>query len=467
MNKYFSIISSLYLLFFSLDDNPFRLYLAFPWLVYLLWNIYSFRKTSKKLYLYLIPILIFICSSFYDKSTSEFFYPMINQEIVLKNDIYIGEKHRGRLLSFSDSNTSSVAFREIKISKNEIVKIVSFHREGYYFGFVMGSPNYNIRLITPINKKINQEFFAELNNNEPILIWSNSFFDNNKILNKYLIFNYNRSWNYFFIFINLFYFFATLFFFICIFKPCILFFEDKLKINLISVILYIVAYYYVFFTAINDGFSKFILGIPYAIFLISDIRFFKRKKIVVFSHIFVLLISGYFLLFDKSANSFIYPLVNKTYTVSKDINYTYGGFYVNELEILGQYSSEKGRKIFTLKSGNTFELKKQIVTGHADFGISYTFEIDSPNFIEVKQYIKNNLDPIKVYYFFEDRNKIYISEYDLSDLMKSQVIKYKENSFNNDFIYISFFIFIYPIILLIFFFLANYRNETINTNSIV
>jgi len=230
------------------------------------------------------------------------------------------------------------------------------------------------------------------------------------------------------------------------------------RIYLLNILVYLIAYYYIIYASINDGFSGFLLGIPYAIFLFLEVRNKYKKSIIVYMHIVILFFAFSMILLDRSDSNFFYPLVGETYTISKDVNYSYG-YYKNDIDvIIYQYKEDNKKQIFSLKINDKLTVKKQILTGHPDFTPRYKFEIDSEAFLPLKKYMQT----IKTKHSFNDNTKLYISRYDLQDLMEIQKIPYIEKDFfnrENIFVYLSFYIFIYPIIFLIFMFLNEYRNK--------
>ncbi len=237
----------------------------------------------------------------------------------------------------------------------------------------------------------------------------------------------------------------------------------------LDLLLYAVAYYYVFEASLNDGFSGYMLGIPYAAFLIADLLLHRTSVWVKLLHIVVLSVALFFILFDRSANALVYPKLAKEYRIPRDLNYTYGHFFINELDfetVPYEDLSRKEQKIFTLKKGATIRFRRQIVTGHPDFGISYLLEIDSPDFAPLRSYFQkrrpkieeqfchNNPDILRYEHaiYTHDRNRWYISEYEAVDLLKfmGDPHPWPRNRFDNGWVYWSFYLFTYPIILGLF-----------------
>ena len=237
-----------------------------------------------------------------------------------------------------------------------------------------------------------------------------------------------------------------------------------------------IAYYYILFAAINDGFSGFLLGVPYAAFLVWEVRGLKKKGYIRELHILALIFAVTLIVVDRGRLQIIYPLVGKTYVISKDINYSYGNYHINTLDIYTPYSEISKQKVFEFNKGDKFHIERQIQTGHADFGVNYVFELRADEFFELKEYIRNNFQEIKasvtdehysnIYVdesklYYRDKNKFYVSECSLRSFFKTQGILYKANRLKNNFTYLSFYFPVYPVIAMIFFLLLTYRNKNI------
>lgn len=258
---------------------------------------------------------------------------------------------------------------------------------------------------------------------------------------------------------------------------------DKIQTNYrfhpLSLILYSVAYYYILIASINDGFSGFLLGIPYTLFLLWEIGYLKKESRIKYLHSVILLVALFFLFSDRSQSRFFYPMVGKTYTVVNDINYSYGGFYINRIDVYDTtYRSDpdEQKPMFRLASGERFHIVSQKVTGHADFGITYTYQIQSKAFSELREYISENLATIKseLYddyskyfhmektdYYFDNEKEFYIVDHELRTLMKSQGLSYKEHNIETLFTNMSFYLLVYPVILALFFWILTFRNKEI------
>lgn len=255
--------------------------------------------------------------------------------------------------------------------------------------------------------------------------------------------------------------------------------QTNYRFHLLSLILYLAAYYYVLMAGINDGFSGFLLGIPYTLFLLWEIWYLKKDSKIKYLHISILLLALFLLVADRSQSRFFYPMVGKTYTVTNDINYSYGSFYINKIDIYDRpdYSHlDESKPMFQLASGDRFYIKSQQVSSHADMGITYTFEIQSKRFSELQKYISENLAKIKsklhddyavnfnrnkTAFYFNEKKQFYIGEYELRTLMKTQGLSYNEHSIESDFTYMSFYILVYPVVLGLFFLILTLRNKKI------
>ena len=231
-------------------------------------------------------------------------------------------------------------------------------------------------------------------------------------------------------------------------------------------VLYAVAYYYVLEASLNDGFSGYALGIPYAAFLIGDLLLHRTSFSIKLLHIAVLGVALFFILFDRSGNALVYPKLAREYRIPRDLNYSYGDFFINELDFeTGPYEdlSRKHQKIFTLKKGATIRFLRQIVDGHPDFGISYLLEIDSPEFAPLRSYFcmqrprierkyrQNNPDVFRYQHalYTHDPDRWYVSDYEAVDLLKFVSIPdpWPRNRFDSGWVYLSFYLFTYPLIL--------------------
>jgi len=241
----------------------------------------------------------------------------------------------------------------------------------------------------------------------------------------------------------------------------------------LSLILYFVAYYYILMASINDGFSGFLLGIPYTLFLLWEIWYLRKESKIKYLHISILLVAVFLLVSDRSQSQFFYPMVNKTYTVTNDINYSYGSFYINQIDVYDR-PYHNLNPMFKLTSGGTFRIESQKVTGHADMGITYTYKIQSENFSELHEYISENLTKIKselnddyvanfksykTEYYFDDEKQFYIGDYNLMTLMEIQGIPYNKHNIESKFTYMSFFLLVYPVVLGIFFLILIFRSK--------
>ena len=454
------IISYIYVLFLALDDNIHRLYLALPFILYLIYDNSKTKLYTKTSFINIAVIIFFIFSFFYNKSESTFYHPMINQEITLEHDIYITKSFRDGILntSKSDFTLKDQPKSHIVLNKGEKVYIVAFYRNSI-FNFI---PHYYIEIDTNLHGKL--------------LFWSNNFFDTLGTLSNELVDNYSITINIYFKLLSFFYPFALFYLLLKFFKNKMLYIKKRLNFHPLNFILYPVAYYYTFMASVNDGFSSFFLGIPYAFFILWEIVYLKNESKIIYLHIIVLTLAVFYVLYDRSESQIIYPMVGKTYTVANDVNYSYGSFYINDIRIYepGISNYYKDIKMFQLKRGDRFRIDSQKVTGHADFGINYNYKISSDNFSGLNNYISKNLKNIKTKlsnsysknfkkiktdFYYEDEKQFYISDYELRDLMKTQGLKYKEHRFDNNFTYLAFYLLVYPVISALFILILKFRNN--------
>jgi hypothetical protein len=209
--------------------------------------------------------------------------------------------------------------------------------------------------------------------------------------------------------------------------------------------------------------------------LILEVTVVKKNFIIKNLHILVLILAILLIVGDRGRLQIIYPLVGKTYVVANDTNYSYESLRVNKLELYTPYSTlDADKQMFHFHSGDKFHIDRQIQTGHADFGINYVYELRADEFSKLTEYIDSNFEQIKAHatknhygniyvekskLYYKDKNKFYVDEYDLMEFLKSQGIVYSSNRFENGFTYLSFYIFVYPVITAFFFLLLTYRNK--------
>ena len=213
--------------------------------------------------------------------------------------------------------------------------------------------------------------------------------------------------------------------------------NKTIKFNLfLLIILHVVAYYYVILASINDGFTSFLLGIPYAWFLIWGILYLKNKNIFKYLNVIVLIVALILIVMDRGRIKLFYPIVGETFTIVNNQNYTLNNNYIDL-----SYDN-RDKNILKFKKSDTFTITKQIVREHIQLTTSYVYEINSDNFPSEKDIV------------------YYINGFPLTMLLRSQGIAFnKHNRFENYFTYFSFYVFIYPIILWIFISLLKYRRE--------
>ena len=88
---------------------------------------------------------------------------------------------------------------------------------------------------------------------------------------------------------------------------------------------------------------------------------------------------------DRSDWKIIHPLINEKITVLSDRNITHNEYFPYEIDLPRSKQSN-----YTLHKGESFTIKRQIVTGHPDFGISYIFELgNSDNLNTITTFIEN------------------------------------------------------------------------------
>ncbi len=471
------IISYLYLLLLVLDDNPLGPYFAVPWILYLLFDSYRVGFLTTKALLHCGLILFFLFSLLYDKSTSSLYHPLIGKEIVLSKNVYISRGFIDGKFNASDSNFSLRDQEMVLLPKGETVRVVSFIREG----ILNFNPDYDIEVDTPLNQQILDQLdptgSTRGHANGQLHFWSNSFFYAIGILSNTKVDEYSRTSNALFKILYFLYPFAILYLLLQSFKTSMDKIQAKCHFHPLSILLYTVAYYYVLLASINDGFSGFLLGIPYLLFLLWEIWYLKNNRLIKYLHIAIILLAVFFIFSDRSKSQLLYPMVGKTYTVANDINYSYDNFYINKIKVFDNpYRShlDKQKPMFLLKSGDRFHIESQMVTGHADMGTTYTFKIDSKSFSVLDDFISQNLAKIKATlrqdytesfnkgktdFYFENEKQFYISNHELWTLMESQGLPYNEHSIETRFTYMSFYLLVYPVILALFFLLMIFRNK--------
>ncbi len=216
--------------------------------------------------------------------------------------------------------------------------------------------------------------------------------------------------------------------------------------------------------------------------MLWEIKYLKKDSNIKYLHIFILLIAVFAIFSDRSRSEFFYPLIGKTYTITSDINYSYGNDYINWIEIYDvpyYHPMNLPKTMFLLKAEDTFTIKRQILKGHADFGTQYIFEIQSNRFNELYEYLESHRNEMETLYtqnnensmysknepiYVYDNHRVYIREYTLYDFFKSQRLKYSYNNssrLENSYIFYGFYIFIYLFVTALFFLLLTYRNKKV------
>ena len=405
---------------------------------------------------------------------------MIGKEIVLTSDLYVIKYANDSVLSVSKNNFRLEGGKSVLLSKGDTIKIVAFARKDFFLDNIISRSGYDIGLQASMNRHIYNLFGTDTlevdHQKETFYVFSNNFFYELDMLDDQIIRDYNMIPNDLFRPLYLLYPFALFYLLQQVFKSRMDTIRNNYGFHPFSIVVYTVAYYYVLLAAINDGFSSFYLGIPYMIFLLWEIIVLKKHNKIKYLHTLILATAVLLIVSDRSRSQLLYPMVGKTYTVVNDTNYSYDGlFYINEIDIFEMPSSSgQSQQLFSLEPGDRFRIERQMVTGHPDFGISYTYEIQAEKFSELKTYISSNLSEIKVklyeqYFknfhqekteiYFEDKNKFYISDFDLRQLLKMQKLPYKEHNIENTVAFFGFFIFFYPVILALFYLVLMYRNK--------
>ncbi|SFV90442.1 hypothetical protein MNB_SV-4-1336 [hydrothermal vent metagenome] len=456
------ILSYTYLLFFALDDNPYGLYFALPWILYLLRESYLLGFSSKQALSNFALILFFIITLFYDKSKSSLYHPLIKNEIVLLKNIYISKGYSKGKLSASDNNFTLRDNPQVMVllPKGEKIHINSFIRQGFTNFF----PYYDIEVKTAHDQEILQwldpKGTTKGYKKGLLYLWSNSSFYALGMLSNTLVDRYSITINPLFKLLSFLYPFALLYLLAKGFQNGIKNIQKKFGFHPFSLIIYALSYYYVLMASTNDGFSGFYLGLPYAFFLLWEIFMLPKKNKVRYLHIFVLLLSLYLLLFDRTHSKLLYPMVGKSYTIVKDVNYTYGNFYANSIDVYDFTPLDFQKPMFQFHPNDSFEIVSQKVAGHPDMGTTYIYQIRSKNFSILRKYLSEHPSQIKSKYF-GDKNAFYIHSYELSTLLKTQGYSYFKPRFDNGFTYMSFYLLIYPIVLLLFFMMLRFRNRSV------
>lgn len=419
----FYFFSCFYIIFFTLDSSTIRFFLATPWIVFLVLISLGWKniKAKREVLLFnVILLLIFFSSLFYDKSTSSFFHPIVKKEFVLKKDIYFSSNSPHASISFEQPQGKNY----FVLNKGEKIKIGALFRE-----LSIVPSNYHIAIDTPFSKALSGATnVIKIKNKFYITTPSNSFFYALGILNDDLTKLYTKIPN--FIFIVGYTFYPII---ILILSILFYFSMRELKVQIyfykfLQFIVYFIAYFYLYFTATNDGFSGFLLGVPFAIFLFYTIKKNTKYKNL---HLAFALFCVFLYFADKSQWSIKYPTVNKQYTILYDTNYALGK-KLNTLEV----SYIQNRPTFTLFKGDTIFINRQFVSDSRELGVTYTFEISSARFNSLAQYINKNRQDLQnqlceeyrkynksakcdKFYIFEE-DKFYIEDNELKRLFATQ-----------------------------------------------
>ena len=336
-------------------------------------------------------MFLLITVSLIDKSTLKIYYPIIDKTFVLKKELCL-EKLNNYIGIYQP-----IDCKGIKLPKNTPVTVKRVIKNKFFI-----FPSYFLILKTPYDEKIKEKLQVK-----EIKVFASSFLSEIGKLKNIKISNFfqNNSLIIFFYFLYL------------------VLMVSYINIPLLlKTITYFIAYYYILLSAINDGFSSFLLGIPFLIFVIFEI--FKNKGLVKYLNIFILILFLILLISDKSKNSFIYPLVNKEITLKKDLKYEIKNGYL-------EFSTDSNK---TLKN-KTIKFISQKVANYADISTNYVYEIKL------------------------DNKKLLMNEGDVILFLKYENIPYPHSITNSPLFYFSFYILIYPFVLLLFIFLIRFLKE--------
>lgn len=467
-------ISLFYTLFFAIDDTSSKL-IAMPFVLYLLYSIVKNVFSNAKIKtLIVLAVILYFASMLIDTQTSKLYHPLIDKTYTLKADIYFTRYENSYII-----NTSKSLFREnsyVKLSKGKTITLKAFVRRPYrIFG-----PDYNLAIETDINHKVYETLDPKHNtryNNKTFLVWSNNLFDTLGILNTGITDKYNRLQIPFILLFYLLYPFALLWLLFGVTTTYRKTLYQKYHFNILDVVIYSIVYYYVLMAANNDGFSGVLLGLPYAAFLAWEIILFiheKRRLFLIFIHSIILIVAAIITLIDKSKQNFFYPAVGQTITIENEVAFTYGHFYINDLQIDIPPYTHSEKPYFFLKKGDTISIHRQLLAS-STWSPNYDLEISSSRFTLLQEYINEHLDDIKeqlhasYYRNFHTPKKIfythktddfYISQHLLNQILKSQNITLNTNNrFESSFVYMSFYLLIYPVILFGFILIVGKRIE--------
>ncbi len=336
-------------------------------------------------------MFLLIALSLIDKSTLKLYYPIINKTFLLKKEICL-ERLQNNIGVYSATECKG-----FKIPKNTPVTIKKVIKSKFFI-----FPAYYIIIQTPFDDKIKKTLKVK-----EIKIFANSFFYEIKALKKIKISNFFQN-NFLIIVFYLFY------------LALIILYINKPVLS--KAITYFIAYYYILLSAINDGFTSFLLGVPFLIYVIFEIG--KNKGFLKYINIFIFILFLILLTSDKSKNSFIYPLINKEITFKKDLKYKINKGYL-------EFSTDSNKTL----QNKTIKIISQKVANYSDISTNYFYEIK-----------------------FEDK-KLLINEGDIILFFKYENIHYPRPITDSEFFYFSFYILIYPFILLLFIFLTSFKKE--------
>lgn len=143
-------------------------------------------------------------------------------------------------------------------------------------------------------------------------------------------------------------------------KPSLIFCENLSRVYLVI-------------TAVNDGATGVVFGIPYLIYLllISKHDFSEGRKFNASINCLFIMLFICFGFTDRSENQFLYPLVGQTFEFKEGIEFVNSEtpFVMNN----GKCNKQSFCRTFKFNKGDKFKILKQKLVGNSDFGTQYFF----------------------------------------------------------------------------------------------
>jgi len=151
-------------------------------------------------------------------------------------------------------------------------------------------------------------------------------------------------------------------------KPALIFCENLARVYLVV-------------TALNDGVTGIVFGIPYLAYLVvlsihdfkSGSRFNPSVNILFFVFFF------FFGFTDRSENKHIYPIIGQTLEFQSDVEFVNGHIPFElshfKCDIAFEDSVQHLCKTFRFKKGDKFKVLKKKLVSNADFGTYYLYTI--------------------------------------------------------------------------------------------